>query len=334
MERQWSELRRGDGETQGRTLTLNLICRCGDAAEAGRMAQSLWALGTRFPARVFLIAPRPAGAAMRVAADASGSELAELAMAPERAASLVAPLLLGDLPVFLLWRGADPRGNGEFQQWAGLAQRVMMDSDRAGLGPAALGELIGKLPAACRLTDLSWARLTPWRQLLSQAMECRQGAVALGSLAQVSIAADGGTGSLPALLFAGWMAEQLQWSPLRRMGDAELECGQKKGAPLRLTFQAGDKRDWQLRRVLVEAAGGADRLQVEIQHEAKRIAMQVHEDQTEIGRWAGAAASASAWRSDAALLAEELSIRGGDRLFERAVARGLEIAEALGANPA
>ncbi len=333
IERQWGELRRNE-ESQGRALTLNLICRCSDAAEAGRMANSLWTLGLRYPARVFLIAPRPAGAATRVATHPAGSEMAELAMAPERAASLVAPLLLGDLPVFLLWRGADPRGNGEFQQWAEMAQRVLLDSDRAGLGPEALAGLMRKLPVTCRLTDLSWARLTPWRQLLSQAMECRRGVASLGALASVSIAADGGGASLPALLFAGWLAEQLQWSPLRRMGADELECGQGTGTPLRLRFEAAGKRDWQLRRVRVNAAGEADRMQVEIRHEARRIAMQVQEDHTEIGRWAGAALSDSAWRSDAALLAEELSIRGGDWLFERAVERGAEVAAALGAHPA
>jgi hypothetical protein len=333
IERQWGELRKSE-ESQGRALTLNLICRCGDAAGAERMASSLWALGLRFPARVFLIAPRPAGAAMRVAAQPAGSELAELAMAPERAASLVAPLLLGDLPVFLLWRGADPRDNGEFQQLAAMAQRVMLDSDRAALGPEALAGLMRQLPAAARLTDLSWARLTPWRQLLSQAMECQQGAAAAaGAIAAVSIAAGGGAASLPALLFAGWLAEQLQWSPLRRVAAGELECGQAKGEPLRLKFEATGQREWQLRRVVVEARN-SERMQVEIMHEARRIAMQVHEDETEIGRWAGAALSDSAWRSDAALLAEELSIRGGDRLFERAVARGAEVAAALEAAPA
>ena len=333
IERQWAELRKTD-DSEGRTLTLNLICRAQDAAEAGRMAQSLWALGLRHPARVFLIAPRPAGAAMRVAAHPAGSELAELAMAPERAVSLVAPLLAADLPVFLLWRGADPRGNSEYQHWAAMAQRVLVDSDRLGLGPAALAGLVKELPESIRLTDLSWARLTPWRQLLSQAMECQQGAAAAAAaLETVSIAAGGGAESLPALLFAGWLAEQLQWSAPRRAGVDELECGQARRGPLRLRFEAAAQREWQLRRVVV-AAEGNGRMQVEIKHEAARIAMRVQSGGAELGRWTGAAVSDSAWRSDAALLAEELAIRGRDRLFERALARGLELKEALGAQSA
>src|SRR6185312_13521022 len=80
LEAQWRALRETSEEAPVHALALNLICRVADAADAERMAQHLWRLGRRHPARVFLVYPAAAGAAdrVRLAACPDGSEMVAL----------------------------------------------------------------------------------------------------------------------------------------------------------------------------------------------------------------------------------------------------------------
>jgi hypothetical protein len=93
------------------------------------------------------------------------SEVISIRLCGKRAAapaSVVTPLLVSDLPVFLRWRGPLPFGAGELEQMMGVVDRLVVDSSewtdvRADF--ARLPELFDGVAAS----DISWARTLPWR---------------------------------------------------------------------------------------------------------------------------------------------------------------------------
>lgn len=331
VEEQWVALRQDEEGGQGRALTLNLICRAQDAADAARMAESLWGLGPRHPARVFLLTPGAAGKAIYLAADPHGSELMELAVAPERAASpvsVVAPLLVSDLPVVLLWRGGDPQGSPEFHEWAAMADRVLVDAHRMRLDAARLGALGRELPGRTDLNDLTWTRLTPWRQLLCQGLETE--AEGFRHIRRISITAGHGqkpTASLAATLFAGWLAHLLQWTPEERLGPDALRLRDGAGGEVVLRLQPcpSEERHGLLRRLVVE--GEENEMSVVIQHRGERLAMNVRGGGRLLGEWSGPASAAA--RGEMETLCEELSVHGRDGLYQDALERGLALVGAM-----
>ncbi|MGH9484196.1 MAG: glucose-6-phosphate dehydrogenase assembly protein OpcA [Terriglobales bacterium] len=326
LEWQWRELRQAEGLAQPRALALNLICRAHDAADGARMAAQLWELGSRHPARVFLITPGEGTAQVRVAAQAAGSEMVELRGAPELAASLVAPLLACDLPALLLWRGSDPTGNGEFMGWAALAERVLVDAHRLGLPAAKLAALAQQLPANATIGDLTWTRLTPWRHLLCQGLE--GGLAKPAGIEAVTIAAGGigdhadSGGSLAATMFAGWMAQKLQWQPGQRTSEG-LRLNRPLGPPVLLRFEPASVHECLLKRVRLE--GGSPQEAITIEHRGPHVAVTITQGSSVVGEWMGTSAGETLLRGEAATLSEELAIHQKDHLFLQALERGLAL---------
>ena len=339
IERRWAELRRGEGENEGesaaRALTLNLICRTADAADAEALAACMWALGPRHPARVFLVTPAASGVKLRVAADPHGSELVELAAPPERAASLVAPLLATDLPVVLLWRGHAPHASPEFREWVEMSDRVLVDTQRLQWSAAQLAALAQEVPPHAHLSDLAWTRLTPWRQLLCQGLETA--AHGVQQIRRVTIVGGGG-GSLAgqphvgvaATLLAGWLAQQLQWSAQAKLGPEALCVQAPQGEAIELRFEPGAEP--RLRQLTVEGEEGG--MAVTIEHQGAQIALSVRRGGALVGHWAGATEDAERLRGEPETLCEELSIYGGDALYQQSLARGLELLARLDAEAA
>ncbi|HET9784667.1 MAG TPA: glucose-6-phosphate dehydrogenase assembly protein OpcA, partial [Terriglobales bacterium] len=295
LEAQWRALRETSEEAPAHALALNLICRVADAADAERMAQHLWKLGRRHPARVFLVHAAEEGGPdrVRLAACADGSELVELQLEPRRAASVVMPHLAGDLPVVLLWRGSDPRGDAEFRLWSGLANRVLLDAQRLRLSSAQVAALAHELPAGATLGELTWSRLTPWRLLLCQGLEGELAAPE--GIREVSIAAGGlgAGGSLAATLFTGWLAEKLGWRPLV-VSTEGLLCSRPAGEPVRIRFAPANQHECLLRQVVVRGATTA----VIIEHHGPHVSMTVTRDGATMGQWIGSSPGETILRSD------------------------------------
>ncbi|MGH9393423.1 MAG: OpcA/G6PD domain-containing protein, partial [Terriglobales bacterium] len=254
------------------------------------------------------------------------SELLEATLPPERAVSVVAPLLASDLPTVLLWRGGDLDLHGgervEFLGWAGLAQRVLVDAHRLHISAGKLAALAQALPRGCSLNDFTWTRLTPWRQLLCQGLEVTGGSV--HRIRRVTIAGD--ETQLAATLFAGWMADKLQWSPLARLDERELRLSRAAGGEVHVRFEGGSPYEALLRRLVVEAD---EDVVVAIEHRGTRVAMQMHRGGQVLGEWAGAAEGAELLRGETATLCEELSIGCADLIFRRALECGLEMQRCL-----
>lgn len=81
-------------------------------------------------------------------------------------ASVVQPLLLPDLPVFLRWRGLPPFGERPFEELVDVVDRLIVDSTEWPDLPkpyAQLAEIFDRVV----VSDIAWARTSRWRPQLA-----------------------------------------------------------------------------------------------------------------------------------------------------------------------
>jgi hypothetical protein len=183
-----------------------------DWLDAARKA--LAGLAERHPSRSILLLPEPDAGEDGLEAEVSlecfpllsterqvCSEVIELHLRGARVkapASIVNPLLVPGLPVFLRWRGQPRFGEEPFEQMVDLVDRLIVDSNEW----PDLNEAYGKLAAVFPRTvvsDIAWARTSRWRgQLASLWPE-------IGSVQRIRV-----TGTkAQAYLLAGWLGSRL-----------------------------------------------------------------------------------------------------------------------------
>jgi glucose-6-phosphate dehydrogenase assembly protein OpcA len=205
--------------------------------------ETLAGLAERHPSRTILLFPRPGeeqdvlegevdfrcfvrGGQQREIC----SEVISIRLCGSRAAapaSVVTPLLVSDLPVFLRWRGPLPFGGPELEQLVGVADRLVVDSRewpdmRADL--ARLPVLFDRIA----VSDISWARTEPWRAAVAGLWPD------VAEAAAVRVA-----GPEPeALLLHSWLSARLGRElrlDLEPAGEVELvEVGGRAADPLRI----------------------------------------------------------------------------------------------------
>lgn len=145
--------------------------------EAAR--ETLAGLAERHPSRTIMLVPEPEeddAIDARVSLERfqpSGvdryvcSEVIELHLKGRRAnapASIVRPLLLSDLPVFLRWRGQPPFGSDVLDQLVAIVDRLVVDSREWSDGPGAIAELFERTA----VSDIAWGRIHRWRIALAR----------------------------------------------------------------------------------------------------------------------------------------------------------------------
>lgn len=141
--------------------------------------ETLSGLGERHPSRGILLFPEPSAgdgidAKVSVLAFPLGEERRHIAAEvielrlrgrrTEAAASIVIPLLVSGLPVFLRWRGRPAFGEPELEQLLDVCDRFVVDSREWPDVPAAYSELPFQR-VAC--SDIAWRRTEPWRRELA-----------------------------------------------------------------------------------------------------------------------------------------------------------------------
>jgi hypothetical protein len=181
--------------------------------EKGR--KTLAGLGERHPSRTILLLPEPEAGDDRIDAavriECFGldsrefqvcSEVIELRLRGARAkapASIVLPLLIFDLPVFLRWRGLPPYGAPELEQLVGVADRLIVDSTEWPEEiPAAYAGLVPLFERAA-VSDIAWARTSRWRAHLATFWP------GIGAVSRVRVRAT----AAQAHLLRGWLASRL-----------------------------------------------------------------------------------------------------------------------------
>jgi glucose-6-phosphate dehydrogenase assembly protein OpcA len=135
-------------------------------------------MAERHPSRTVILVPRPdeseggLDAQLSVRCFPIGEstvcgEVVELSLRGNRAlapASIVLPLVISDLPVFLRWRGEPPFGETQWEQLVDVADRVIVDSSEwAELRHAELARVFDRTA----ISDIAWARTDEWRIALA-----------------------------------------------------------------------------------------------------------------------------------------------------------------------
>jgi hypothetical protein len=129
------------------------------------------------------------------------TEVVELTLRGARAeapASIVEPLLISDLPVFLRWRGEPAWDTAELEQLIEVTDRLIVDSTEWDDLPDSY-RLLAELFPRCAASDIAWARTSRWRSHL---------ATLWPGIAEVQTVRVRGTAA-QAWLLCGWLRAKL-----------------------------------------------------------------------------------------------------------------------------
>jgi glucose-6-phosphate dehydrogenase assembly protein OpcA len=268
LERELTRLRRAasahskeQGHSVARAAVLNLVVYADREMHARRAAASTSRLSNRHPSRAIVIlgdrqregvdvaiqlhcyAPRPDDTAQicyeQILARVKGDT-------DERLASVVIPLLVPDLPVFLWWTGTPPHDTRRFDDLIALADRLIVDSADFARPDQTLA-VIAELARTHHgrkfgVTDLNWTRLTPWRELVAAFFDVDAWRPCLENIVGVRVGfgvdMDGrDIHPSQALLLIGWLASRLGWKPVDALAPSEaggllFKMANADGAPI------------------------------------------------------------------------------------------------------
>jgi glucose-6-phosphate dehydrogenase assembly protein OpcA len=203
------------------SMTLVVLAETGDDRAA--LGETIAALMPEHPARALVIhlsgaGPRalteqvtqqcwkPFGKGPQICCEqveitASDAALADLPL-------VLLPLVVPDLPVIVWCRSPRLLRMPEFGEIARMATRVVMDS----AGFADIAGVIGWMSDATgqglTIGDLSWTRLTRWREMLSHVFENRDYLAKLSRISEVRVEFAGELG-VSAWLMGAWVANAL-----------------------------------------------------------------------------------------------------------------------------
>jgi glucose-6-phosphate dehydrogenase assembly protein OpcA len=189
-------------------------------------------LAERHPSRTVVLFPRPddddgVHADVEVDCYPAGSERSictetiRIRLGGRRAsvpASVVQPLFIPDLPVFLRWRGLPPFGARHFEELIDEVDRLIVDSTEWPDLPAPYAHF-AELFERVVVSDIAWARTSRWRQQLASLWP---------GIADVRRIRVNGTAS-QAHLLAGWLSSrlarpiELEHEPSDRLVGVELD---------------------------------------------------------------------------------------------------------------
>jgi glucose-6-phosphate dehydrogenase assembly protein OpcA len=151
--------------------------------------------------------------------------------------SIIVPLLVPDLPVYLWWTDHLPQDNHLILRLMETADHVIVDSNRFDDQLAdllALSRLHSKEPGVA-LGDLNWRRLEVWREFFHRQANITEMRHHFSSVKSVEIRyADGHEPTRPAqaFLLLAWLARELGWNTRTLSAHG----------PQRLTFRAEEGR--------------------------------------------------------------------------------------------
>jgi glucose-6-phosphate dehydrogenase assembly protein OpcA len=238
---------RGDGRGHAMARTLNLIIAPASSVASKAVDDALAGLGVHSPSRTLVLRRHGsdrldaelviecelADAAGRVGVCHDRVTLTADDSRLEHAASLLAPLLLSDLPT-VLWL-PEPDSPIPDPRLLDRAQQVLVDST-AGDG-AALRRL-GELTRRARVHDLAWGRLEFWRASTAAAFEPPERRALLSRVAHLDVHYERDALSA-GLLLAGWVAARAGWRPgtlERDDGRAGAKAVRTDGGPVALSL--------------------------------------------------------------------------------------------------
>ncbi len=343
----------GDTRIRTRTSVLTLVVVAQRPETAERAVATVAALASRHPSRSIIVSPGdPDGpttfdahiyAACHLST-ASGAEVCteeilvktggELS---QHLATVVAPLLIHDLPVVLWWPDDPPFGSRVFDELAEECDGMLVDSGTfRGDGARGLAGMADTVTAGHSVHDIGWMRLNLWRELLAGLFDhpllttelpgCRSLRVDVarpGSVLRISKAA----------CFAGWLATALDWTveePLRASPDndsliAAFRHGRRlvpfEIRPVGNGMGASLQSAGSVMRVEFELSRGRASTRARVTRQADHLLATADWNNAQVARRAGRLEPFE----ETPFLAEALDRTAHDPVFERALKRAVEL---------
>jgi glucose-6-phosphate dehydrogenase assembly protein OpcA len=241
--------------------------------------------GGEFGARVFSECWMPFGSQQQICAE--GIEIASDAEQMDEVARLLVPLIAPDLPVVLWCRGAGAFRDRSLDPLFALADKIIFDTARVRHAPSAIEFLRRMHKSKQHVADLAWTRLTGWREAVAHVFAANAVGV---TAARVKYQGESpGTGPI---YFARWIERALP------------------GASVSLEAAPEDAP---------ASAGGA--CAVEFMRGQEKVCLLLKDENTlEIRTGETVYTSPLPGVSEEMLMGEELSILGGDPVFDRVLA--------------
>ncbi len=170
--------------------------------------------------------------------------------------SMVLPLTVSGLPIYMWWRAGHFTMPGYFDQLLRITQRLIVDSARFAATRSDLTSLAAwseKHSGRIRLSDLNWARATPWREVMAQCFDSPDRRPYLQRIHEVHIeyekeSARLATQRAQSLLLTAWLATRLGW---------EFHYAETRGPNIpRALFFKSAKGEVKVERTLRKVEGG------------------------------------------------------------------------------
>lgn len=279
-------LRQGKEDARSVCLSvLNLVVICTDADSERIAGETVALVAANHPSRALIIVADRQGPAqieadvsLECALDGDGricAEVAWLRVTGEPALhliSVVTPLLVPDVPVFLWLAGSPPLEQAFGEEAINICERLLIDTGAYGDAAATLAELCAHMDRASRavnLADLAWARTHRWRELVAKAFDGVEMRPLVRHVDSVEIACAGDEVSAQGWLLGGWLASRLDFpaghgAPVRARADADTAVPRGDLVSVRIHCQRVDvsatvtvERKQQAGHVTIDLDGGS-----------------------------------------------------------------------------
>jgi glucose-6-phosphate dehydrogenase assembly protein OpcA len=343
----WREEAVGEGEERAvtRARVLNLLVYSDASTVGPDLDDTLFAVTEMHPARALVMSVDPDApesdvtAAVTAACRVQGARSKQLSceqvtltatgQGSKQLPSAIAQLYAPDLPVYLWWRASPDLDNYVWSHLADRADRVILDSSTATSPREAMTRLAERLsanPDWTAVTDFTWQRLTPWRNMFAAFFDLpdhRPYLDRVDSLTLEYVPTPGQDDITPrAILLASWFAERLGW-------ELDADASSHDGDHNRFVFRTGG-REVLVRFLPVEKEGFEGlmlraTLGVSTEPTAEFIVSRFSRNRLDAEIKFGGTTHMSRTvvykpRTEVELLSTELGILGRDRLYEAAVA--------------
>lgn len=212
-----------------KTSTLNLVILGLDESRFVDLAQAALQVSNHHPSRVIIVYltrenGRQICARVSVLCHISSAtkkqltgELIQLQIGAEEIEHLpgiVLPSLLPNLPRYLYVPDGFGVKDHLFFGFDSVFDRTIIDSERHCMFGARLHDVldhIENIDQSQRVLDLTWARMTPWREAVAQFFDHEPDCSLLNRLSHMTVLAHGNQSRYFASLFIAWIASRLKW---------------------------------------------------------------------------------------------------------------------------
>ena len=138
--------------------------------------------------------------------------------AAESLVPVLRALVVPDLPTVLWAHQPELAFGGPAGALLDLAGKVIVDTAGLADSRSALAEVASLAGRRRRVADLSWTRLTRWRETVARSLEAPASAGRLAAVSEAAVAHGGAAPGVPAYYLAAWLAGALGWEDGRAEG--------------------------------------------------------------------------------------------------------------------